>query len=188
MRLRGPASWPENHPAAARTKAISWAPPPCSSIRKGGPRYGWTNRGIFAVAGTGRRGLRVCRHVGQLLAPRPHVSELHGGGGPLMAGCRRPAGVRGRRGHSPGERGRLGPERAPGKMPTLAPVAPVASPGSCRGAWSRSPGPRFSAGEYLLRIPGTTGRGSLHGQGGFELCGTQVAAHTVPSRKVQPRL
>ena len=121
LRLRGPASWPENHPAAARTKAISWAPPPCSSIRKGGPLYGWKNRGIFAVAGTGRRGLRVCRHVGQLLAPRPPVSVLHGGGGPLMAGCRRPAGVKGRRGHSPGGRGRPGPERAPGKMPSPGP-------------------------------------------------------------------
>ena len=110
-----------NLPAAARTKAISWGPPPCSSIRKGGPLYGWKNRGIFAVVGTGRRGLRVCRHVGQLLAPRPHVSRLHGGVGPLMAGCRRPAGVKGRRGHSPGERGRLGPERAPGKMPSPGP-------------------------------------------------------------------
>ena len=54
----------------------------------------------------------------------------------------------------------------PGKCPALAPVAPVASPGSCRGAWSRSPGPRFSAGECLLRTPRTTGRGSLHGEGG----------------------
>ena len=77
-----------NQPYAAQTKAISWGPPRCSSIRKGGPLYGWKNRGIFAVAGTGRRGLRVCRHVGQLLAPRPHACELHGGGGPLMAGCR----------------------------------------------------------------------------------------------------
>ena len=34
-----------NHPAAARTKVISWGPPPCSSIRKGVPRYGWKNRG-----------------------------------------------------------------------------------------------------------------------------------------------
>ena len=34
-----------NHPAAARTKAISWGPPPCSSIRKGVPLYGWKNRG-----------------------------------------------------------------------------------------------------------------------------------------------
>ena len=38
-----------------------------------------------------------------------------------MAGCRRPAGVKGRRGHSPGERGHPGPERAPGKMPGPGP-------------------------------------------------------------------
>ena len=160
-----------NQPAPARTKAISWRPASCSSIRKGGPLYGWKNRGIFAVVGTGRRGLRVCSHVGQLLAPRPHVSQLHGRGGPLMAGCRRPAGVRGRRGHSPGERGRLGPREHPGKCPALAPVAPVASLGSCRGAWSRSPGPRFSAGECLLRTARTTGRGCLHGEGGSSSVG-----------------
>ena len=29
----------------------------------------------------------------------------------------------------------------PGKFPALAPVAPVASQGSCRGAWSGAPGP-----------------------------------------------
>ena len=57
------------------------------------------------------------------------------------------------------------PREHPGKCPALAPVAPVASPGSCRGAWSRSPGPRFSAGECLLRTPRTTGRGCLHGEG-----------------------
>ena len=34
-----------NQPAPARTKAISWRPPPCSSIRKGVPLYGWKNRG-----------------------------------------------------------------------------------------------------------------------------------------------
>ena len=121
MRLRGPASWPENHPAAARTKAISWAPPPCSSIRKGGPLYGWKNRGIFAVMVTGRRGLRVCRHVGQLLAHRPRVSKPHGGRGPLISGCRCRAGVKGWRGHSPGERGHLGPERAPRENPKPGP-------------------------------------------------------------------
>ena len=165
LRLRGPASWPETTQPRLRTKAISWGPPRCSSIRKGGPLYGWKNRGIFAVVGTGRRGLRVCSHVGQLLAPRPSVSVLHGRGGPLMAGCRRPAGLKGRRGHSPGERGH------PGKCPALAPVAPVASLGSCRGAWSRSPGPRFTAGECLLRTPRTTGRGCLHGEGGSSSVG-----------------
>ena len=87
-------AWPcvlaRNQPAAAQTKAISWGPPPCSSIRKGGPLYGWKNRGIFAMMGSGRRGLRVCSHAGLLLAPWPHVSEPHGGRGPLIAGCRCP--------------------------------------------------------------------------------------------------
>ena len=110
-----------NQPAAARNKAISWGPPPCSSIRKGGPLSGWKNRGIFAVGGTGRRGLRLCRHVGQLLAPRPRVSGPHGGRGPLIAGCRCPAGVKGRRGHSAGDREGLGPERVPGKIPSPGP-------------------------------------------------------------------
>ena len=107
---------------------------PCSSIRKGGSLYAWKNRGIFGVVVTGRWCLRVCLHVGRLLAPPPHVSQLHGRGGPLMAGCRRPAGVRGRRGHSPGERGRLGPERAPGRVRGLAAEASIASPGSYHGA------------------------------------------------------
>ena len=94
-----------NQPAAARNKAISWGPPPCSSIRKGGPLSGWKNRGIFAVGGTGRRGLRLCRHVGQLLASRPRVSGPHGGRGPLIVGRRWPAWVKGRRGESPAREG-----------------------------------------------------------------------------------
>ena len=58
----------------------------------GGPLYGWKNRGIFTVVVTGLRGLRVCRHGGQFLAPLRHVSEPQGGRGPLMAGCMSPAG------------------------------------------------------------------------------------------------
>ena len=94
-----------NQPGAAPTKAISWGPPPCSSIRKGGPLYGWKNRGIFAVGVTGRRGLRVCGHLGQLLTPRPQGSEPHGGRGPLIVGRRWPAWVKGRRGESPAREG-----------------------------------------------------------------------------------
>ena len=73
------------------------------------------------MVATRRRGLRVSRHVGLLLAPRPHVSEPHGGRGPLIQGCRCPARVKGRRGHSPGERGLLGPERAFWKFPGPGP-------------------------------------------------------------------
>ena len=147
-----------NRPAAALTNAISWGHPPCSSIRKGRPPYGWKNRGIFAVVGTGRRGLRVCSHVGQLLAPRPHVSQPHGGRRPLIAECRCPAVIRALAGHCTGKRGPLGLERAPWKSRALDLVAPGASPGSCHGAW-------FSAGECHLRTPWTGGRGCLHGEG-----------------------
>ena len=130
-----PAQHPDYKPASYGSEnAITCGLPPSSCIRKRGHLYGRKNRGIFAVVGTGRRGLRVCSHVGQLLAPRPHVSQLHGRGGPLMAGCRRPAGVRGRRGHSPGARGRQGPERAPGRVRGLAAEASIASPGSYHGA------------------------------------------------------
>ena len=130
-----------NQPAPARTKAISWRPPPCSSIRKEGPLYGWKNRGIFTVVVTGRRGLRVCRHGGQFLAPLRHVSEPHGVRGPLIGGCMSPAGVKGWCGHAPGERGHLGPERAPGKIPSPDPLAPEASPDSCSGPVPAHRGP-----------------------------------------------
>ena len=92
--------------------------------RKGGPLYGWKNRGIITVVVTGRRGLRVWGHGGQLLAPRLHVSEPHGGREPLMEGCMSPAGNKGWCGHAPSERGHLGPERAPGKIPSPDPLAP----------------------------------------------------------------
>ena len=121
---RGPGAyagfrvWARNWPAPARTKAISWGPPPCSSIRKGGSLYGWKNRGIFGEVVTGRWCLRVCLHVGRLLAPPPHVCEPPGGTGPLISGCRCPAVVKEWRGHSTGERGHLDHERAPGKFPS----------------------------------------------------------------------
>ena len=110
-----------NSASRCSDKSHLLGPSPCSSFRTGGPLYGWKNMGIFAVVGTGRTGLRVCRHVGLLLAPRPHVSEPHGGRGPLIQGCRCPARVKGRRGHSPGERGLLGPERAFWKFPVPGP-------------------------------------------------------------------
>ena len=67
---------------------------------------------------TGRWCLRVCLHVGRILAPPPHVSEPLGGTGPLISGCRCPAVVKEWRGHSTGERGHLDHERAPGKFPS----------------------------------------------------------------------
>ena len=141
-------------------------PSPCSSFRTGGPLYGWKNWGIFAVVGTGRTGLRVCRHVGLLLAHRPHVSEPHGGRGPLIAAGRCPAGVQGRRGHSLGQTGSRRPELSPGRARGLAAEAPIASPDFHLEAWSSSPGPRFTAGECPLRTSRTGVRRCLHRQGG----------------------
>ena len=46
------------------------------------------------MVGTGRRGLRVCLHVRQLLAHRAQVFEPRGGRGLLIAGCKCPAGSR----------------------------------------------------------------------------------------------
>ena len=117
----GPRVLTRNQPAPARTKAISWRPPPCSSIRKGGPLYGWKNRGIFTVVGTRRRGLRVSRHVGLLLAPRPHVSQPHGGRRPLIAECRCPAVIRGSGRALPGSERAPGPRRSPLEIPGSGP-------------------------------------------------------------------
>ena len=102
-----------------------------------------------------------------MLPRRTLLSEPHGGRGQLIAGCRCPVGVKGQRGYSSGERGRMGPERAPGKYPSPDPMAPVASPDSCYGACSSSPGPRFATRECLLRTPSTRGRGCLHWEGGW---------------------
>ena len=171
-----------NQPAAARTKGISWGPPPCSSIRKGGTLYGWKNRGILAVVGMGLRGLRVCSHIGHMLTPLPHACKPDGGRGPLIAGCWSPAGFKGWRGCSPGQRGLLDPREPRESSPALASVAPVASTGSFHGAMCCSPGPRFSAGECLLHTPRKGGRGCLvGGVGGFDLWRTEVVAVTVPS-------
>ena len=137
----GPRVLTRNQPAPARTKAISWGPPPCSSIRKGVPLYGWKNRGIFTVVVTGWRGLRVCGHGGQLLAPWPHVSESHGCRGPLIQGCRGRAVLKRSPGHAPRQRGHLRPDRAPGKISNPDPLAPEDSPDSCPGACCCSPGP-----------------------------------------------
>ena len=95
----------------------------------------------------------------QVLAPRRKRAAYCG----MQVSC----GVKGRRRHSPGEKGHLGPKRAPGKARGLATGAPIASPGSCHGAWSCSPGPGFATGECLWRTPGKGGRLCLHGEGGW---------------------
>ena len=63
------------------------------------------------------------------------------GRGPLIVGCRCPAGVRGWRGHSLGERGCPRPERSPGRARGLEAQAPIASPGSYMGPGPARPAP-----------------------------------------------
>ena len=60
----------------------------------------------------GSAGFPQLRPVSRNPAPG---AKPQGGGGPLMVGCRCPAGVKGPRGHSPGKRGSLGPETPLGK-------------------------------------------------------------------------
>ena len=73
------------------------------------------------MVGSGLRCLFVCLHVGQLLAHRDQVSRPHVARGPLIAGIRTPAGVKGWFGLSSRERGRLAIRQHPGKSPAQAP-------------------------------------------------------------------
>ena len=95
----------------------------------------------------------------------------------MQASC---GGIKGRHGHSPGDRGHQGPERAPPSRKSLSPGhrGPHGLPGNCRGAWYRSPGPRFTAGECLLWTSRTGGCQCLHGQGGTSSGGPRRSANT----------
>ena len=109
------------------------------------------------MVGSGLRCLFVCLHVGQLLAHQAQVSRPHVARGPLMAGIRSPAGVKGRLGHSPGERGRLAIRQPPGKYPAEAPgpqVFPAHSVSEERG-------------ELLGSVAHGKSRGPLSGREGF---------------------
>ena len=161
----GPHVLARKQPAAAQTEAISWGPPPCSSICKGIPLYGWKNTGIFAVRATGRRDLRVCRHGGQLLAHRPLCPSAKEAEARLLRYAdvmwgQGTAWVLPRRERAPGPR--ESPREYPHPWPPWLQWPP---PGSSHGAWSRSAEPRFAAGECLLRIPRTGGSRCLHGEG-----------------------
>ena len=130
---------------------------PCSPKRKGGLLYAGKNRGIFAVVGMGRRGLGVCLQVRQVLAHRAQVSQPHGATGPLIAGIRSPSGVKGRLGHSPGERGRLALRQPPGKSPAQAPDPQVF--------------PAHTVSEELGELLGSVAHGKSRGSlGGREGC------------------
>ena len=109
------------------------------------------------MVGSGLRCLFVCLHVGQLLAHRAQVSRHHVARGPLMAGIRSPAGVKGQLGHSPGERGLLAIRPPPGKSPAQAPgpqVFPVHTVSE-------------ELGELLGSVAQGKSRGPLCGREGF---------------------
>ena len=153
--------WAQNQPAAAPTKAIPGGLPPVlpSPLRieeQEDLRSGEDGK-------EGSAGFPQLRPVTITLAPglqapwRQRAAYLG-----MQVSC----GVKGRSGHSPGGTGLLGPERDPGKAQGLAAGAVVASPSSCNGARSCSPGHRFAAGERILRTPRTGGLRFLHGEGG----------------------
>ena len=119
-----PRSWPENRQPQLGEKSSPGGLPMFLHCSRRTP-YGWKNRGLYAAVGSGRRGLLVCLHVGQLLPHPAQVSQPHEVGGPLIAGIRCPAGVKGQRGHSPGERGRLALREPLGKSPAQSPSAHV---------------------------------------------------------------
>ena len=181
LRLRGPASWPETTQPRLGQKPSPGGLPPVTPLRM-------EEQGDLRSGGDGTQGsagLQPRRPVARTPAPcvpAPWTRWAAYGG--MQASC----GGQGTAWALPGRERAPGTRESSGKMPSPGPRGSSGLPRLL--PWGLVPltGPRFSAGECLLRTPGTTGRGSLHGQGGFELCGTQVAAHTVPSRKVQPRL
>ena len=85
MRMRGPRIGPKRASRGSEKSHLLGAAP-WSSTPQGGPLYGWKKRGIFAVVGSGQRGLRVCLHVRQVLAQPAQVFEPRGGRGLLIAG------------------------------------------------------------------------------------------------------
>ena len=102
--MRGPRIGPKGASRGSEKIHLLGASP-CSSTPQGGPLYGWKKRGIFAVVGSGQRGLRVCLHVRQVPAHRAQVFEPRGGRGLLIAGCKCPAGSRNGMGTPPDTKG-----------------------------------------------------------------------------------
>ena len=89
--MRGPRIGPKGASRGSE-KSHLLGVSPCSSSPQGAPLYGWKKWGIFAVVGSGQRGLRVCLHIRQVLAQRAQVFEPRGGRRLLIAGCKCPAG------------------------------------------------------------------------------------------------
>ena len=121
----------------------------------------------------GRGGL--CRNLGHLLTqPGPRALSPMEAEGLLW----RDTGVLRRSRNSVGtpqaREGAWAPREPPGNSPAVATAAPIASPGSCHGPWSSSPGPRFAAVESLLQTPRTGGHQHLHGEWGSSYRGTRL--------------
>ena len=83
MRTRGPCIGLKGASRGSEKSHLLGASP-CSSCPQGGPLYGWKKSGIFAVVGSGQRGLRVCLHERQVLAQGAQVFEPRGGRGLLL--------------------------------------------------------------------------------------------------------
>ena len=157
-----------NRPAAALTNAISWGPPPCSSIRKGRPPYGWRNRGIFAVGRSGRRGgsarLQPLSPVTRSPAPEFQAPWRQGAschGKQVSRWGQGTAWALSRRERVPVPRESPGESPRPGRRGCRClPRAPTMGPGPAL------PRPWFAAGECLLRTPRTGGRRFPHRGGG----------------------
>ena len=127
--MRGPPVGPKGASRGSEKSHLLGASP-CSSTPQGGPLYGWKKRGIFAVVGSGQRGLGVCLHVRQVPAHRAQVFEPRGGRRLLIAGCKCPAGSRKGMG-TPGRHRAPGPERVPWKIPRPGPRYPSLSLAHC---------------------------------------------------------
>ena len=105
--LSSPYTWHQTSQWRLGPKPSPGGLPPVLPSGKMVPFLDGRSGGSSQWGGTGRRGLRVCGQVGQLLAPRPQVSRPHGGRGQIILGFRCPAGVKEVWAHP-------GRERAPG--------------------------------------------------------------------------
>ena len=138
---------------------------PCSSTPQGGPLYGWKNRWIFSVVGSGRRGLLVCLHVRQVLAHRAQVFEPRGGRRLLIAVCKCPAWTRNGVGTS-GRHRAPGPFRVHWKIPRPGPRSPrlclahcLCGAGSAAGKCGRGEIARSTERQGGLLFPRTGAQG-----------------------------
>ena len=119
MRTRGPRIGPKQASRGSEKSHLLGASP-CSCTPQGGPLYGWKKRGIFAAVGRARgvcgfscTNVR-CSHKGpRCLTPwRQRAAYCW-----MIVSCR----VKGRRGHSLGDRGHLAFREFPGKFPAQDP-------------------------------------------------------------------